>query len=176
MIRQCRATACEKQALRPTRLQEAPLIHLADKRVLVIGGSSGIGYEVARLANAQGARLILAGRNEVRLAGAAERLGAVDGTAVVDAHDGVALESFFATLDPIDHIVSMVGDSMSGGFLTTPLDTARHVLHSKLWTNWMIARLAAPKLREGGSLVYTSGTGAYPHEASATYVANLGIR
>jgi NAD(P)-dependent dehydrogenase (short-subunit alcohol dehydrogenase family) len=51
----------------------------------------------------------------------------------------------------------------------------RHVLHSKFWTNWMIARQAAPLIRDGGSLTFTSGTGGRAHEISASYVANLGL-
>src|SRR5262249_22162678 len=47
--------------------------------------------------------------------------------------------------------------------------------HSKFWTNWMIGRLAASKLREGGSITFTAGAGGRPHDVSATYVANLGV-
>jgi short-subunit dehydrogenase len=80
-------------------------------------------------------------------------------TIVLDAHDDTALERFFARLEPVDHLVSMVGDSMSGGFLTTTPETMRHVLHSKFWTNWMIGKHAASKLRDGGSITFTAGTG-----------------
>jgi len=142
--------------------------------VVVIGGSSGIGHEVARQTSAQGARLIIAGRNQAKLA-AAERLGGAVKTAVLDAHDETALESFFSRLEAVDHLVSMVGDSMAGGFLTTTPKTMRHVLHSKFWTNWMIGKHAAPKLRDGGSITFTSGTGGRAQDISASYVANLGV-
>jgi NAD(P)-dependent dehydrogenase (short-subunit alcohol dehydrogenase family) len=143
--------------------------------VVVIGGSSGIGHEVARQTSAQGARLSITGRDQAKLAAAAERLSGVVKTAVLDAHDGTALKGFFSRLEAVDHLVSMVGDSMAGGFLTTTPATMRHVLHSKFWTNWMIGRHAAPKLRDGGSITFTSGTGARAQDASASYVANLGI-
>jgi NAD(P)-dependent dehydrogenase (short-subunit alcohol dehydrogenase family) len=145
------------------------------QRVVVIGGSSGIGYEVARQASAVGARLTIVGRDQAKLAAAAERIHGTVTTAVVDAHDEIALAAFFAGLERVDHVVSLVGDSMAGGFLTTPPETMRHVLHSKFWTNWMIGRHAVPKLRAGGSLTFTSGTGGRAHEISASYVANLGI-
>jgi len=48
----------------------------------------------------------------------------------------------------------------------------RHVLHSKFWTNLLIARLAAPRLRDGGSMTFTSGSGIRAHEAAASHVAN----
>jgi NAD(P)-dependent dehydrogenase (short-subunit alcohol dehydrogenase family) len=37
---------------------------LHEKQVVILGGSSGIGLETARLAYAQGAKLVLIGRNE----------------------------------------------------------------------------------------------------------------
>jgi NAD(P)-dependent dehydrogenase (short-subunit alcohol dehydrogenase family) len=148
---------------------------LDGQTVLVVGGSSGIGHEVARQAAEEGARLIIAGRNPAKLGGAAERLDGAVQTVAMNAHDEAELESAFSDLDTLDHVVSMVGDSMAGGFLTTGLETMRHVLHSKFWSNWIIGRNAAGKIRDGGSMTFTSGTGARPHEASATYVANLGV-
>jgi NAD(P)-dependent dehydrogenase (short-subunit alcohol dehydrogenase family) len=148
---------------------------LDGQTVLVVGGSSGIGHEVARQAAEERARLIIAGRNPAKLADAAERLNGAVQTIALNAHDEAELESAFSDLDTLDHVVSMVGDSMAGGFLTTDLDTMRHVLHSKFWSNWIIGRNAAGKIRDGGSMTFTSGTGARAHEASATYVANLGV-
>ena len=66
----------------------------------------------------------------------------------------------------------MIGDTMAGGFLQTPIDTMRHVLHSKFWTNLLIARFAAPLVRDRGSMTFTSGSGVRAQEAAASYVAN----
>lgn len=147
---------------------------LRGKAVVVIGGSSGIGHELARQAQALGAVLTITGRDPNRLATSAEGLGAVH-TALLDAHDETALDQFFTRLNAVDHIVSMVGDSMAGGFLTTTPETMRHVLHSKFWTNWMIGRHAANKLHPGGSVTFTSGTGGRAQDVSASYVANLAL-
>jgi NAD(P)-dependent dehydrogenase (short-subunit alcohol dehydrogenase family) len=145
---------------------------LRGRRVLVVGGSSGIGYEVARLSAAEGAELIVTGRDAAKLESAAERIGARRAERL-DAHDEQALAAFLADTGPVDHLVSMVGDSMSGGFLTTTPETMRHVIMSKFWTNWMIGRLAT--VRAAGSIIFTAGTGGRPHEVSASTVANLGI-
>lgn len=153
---------------------QAAIPSLDRQLVVVIGGSSGIGHEVARQALASGASVTVTGRDRARLAAAADRLcGAA--TAELDAHDDGAVERFFTGLGTVDHVVSMVGDSMAGGFTTTTPETMRHVLRSKFWANWVIGRQAAPALRHGGSLTFTSGTGGRPHEISATYVANLGL-
>lgn len=147
---------------------------LAGTSALVIGGTSGIGEGVARQAGELGATVLVTGRNPERLARAGEQRW-VRRTAQLDAHDGTVLDRFFADLEPVDHLVSMVGDSMAGGFLHTTPRTMRQVWHSKFWTNWRIGQHAARSIRKGGSLTFTAGTGGRPHEVSATYVANLGL-
>jgi NAD(P)-dependent dehydrogenase (short-subunit alcohol dehydrogenase family) len=145
------------------------------KTLLVLGGSSGIGAEIARRARARGARLIIAGRQPDKLEAIAAELGGSVQTVAFDAHDDEALAEALAEAPRLDHLVSMIGDSMSGGFLETDLRTMRHVLSSKFWTNWLIGRHAAHKVGPGGTITFTAGTGGRPHEISATYVANLGL-
>lgn len=152
-----------------------PAAQLAGKTVVIIGGSSGIGLEVAVQARAQGASLVLVGRSADKLKHAAARVGTGTVTFVADAHDHAGLENLFGRLPAFDHLVSLVGDTMAGGYLDAPLEVMRHVIESKFWTNLLIGRLAAPRVRDGGSLVFTSGTGARAHEASASYTANAAL-
>jgi NADP-dependent 3-hydroxy acid dehydrogenase YdfG len=71
----------------------------------VIGGSSGIGLETARRARAEGAKLILTGRDPERLQRAASELDALR-TAAFDATDPAPLERFFCDLPTtIDHVM-----------------------------------------------------------------------
>jgi NAD(P)-dependent dehydrogenase (short-subunit alcohol dehydrogenase family) len=81
----------------------------------------------------------------------------------------------FAQLPAFDHLVSMVGDVMGGGFMKADIEVIRHVIDSKFLTNVRIAQLAGAKVREGGSLVFTSGTGGRAQDACASYVGNAGI-
>jgi NADP-dependent 3-hydroxy acid dehydrogenase YdfG len=76
----------------PTLEREPELL---GQTVVVIGGSAGIGLETARRARAEGANVILAGRNSERLQNAAAELGALS-TASFDADDSAAMEAFFA--------------------------------------------------------------------------------
>ncbi len=145
---------------------------LEGKTVVVIGGSSGIGLEVARQAQAVGASTVVVGRSPDKVSEAVSLLGGDAQGFSADAHDHAALEDLIARLPVFDHLVSMIGDTMSGDFMTTPLDTMRHVLHSKFWTNLLIARLGAPRVRDGGSMVFTSGSGVRAQEAAGSYVAN----
>ena len=82
---------------------------LAGQTVVVIGGSAGIGLATARRARAEGADVIITGRNLDRLTQAAQDVGA-QRTAAFDANDNAALESFFSELPaPIDHVLVTAG-------------------------------------------------------------------
>ncbi|KAA8996666.1 SDR family oxidoreductase [Affinibrenneria salicis] len=151
---------------------------LKHKTLAIIGGSSGIGLRVAEMAAQKGGSLVIAGRNEQRLAQARDRLtafGVEVKTYPVDAHDAASLADFFNQIGPIDHLVSMVGDVMGGGFMAADIATIEHVIHSKFITNVLIGQLAGKKLTPGGSMVFTSGTGGRAQHACASYVGNLGI-
>src|SRR6516164_9808132 len=89
----------------PTQREPA----LLGQTVVVIGGSAGIGLETARRARAEGASVILTGRNPERLKQAALELGA-QRTAAFDANDPASLQSFFQDLPtPIDHVMVTAG-------------------------------------------------------------------
>src|ERR1041385_5317185 len=76
---------------------------LLGQGVVVIGGSAGIGFETARRASAEGAKVILTGRNSERLERVASEVNALS-TAAFDAMDPASLERFFSGLPPtIDH-------------------------------------------------------------------------
>jgi NADP-dependent 3-hydroxy acid dehydrogenase YdfG len=82
---------------------------LSGQAVVLIGGSAGIGLETARRARAEGADVILAGRDHGRLKQAAADVGA-QATAAFDATDADALRRFFHDLPaPIDHVLVTAG-------------------------------------------------------------------
>ncbi len=75
---------------------------LLGQTVLVIGGSAGIGRATAHLAHAEGAQVVLTGRDPQRLERVAADLGA-HGYDAFDAHDPRSLEEFFRSLTLIIH-------------------------------------------------------------------------
>jgi NAD(P)-dependent dehydrogenase (short-subunit alcohol dehydrogenase family) len=141
-------------ALRPQRQPE-----LAGQTVVVIGGSSGIGFETARRARAEGADVILAGRNPERLKQAALELGARS-TAAFDANDPAALKRFFQTAPtPIDHVMVTAGGPHYKPLLEMDLEEARRAISEHMLLALEVARNAAGKVRPGGTLLFMSGTG-----------------
>jgi NAD(P)-dependent dehydrogenase (short-subunit alcohol dehydrogenase family) len=133
---------------------------LLGQTVVVIGGSAGIGLETARRARAEGASVILTGRNPESLKQAALELD-VQRTAAFDANDPASLQAFFRDLPtPIDHVMVTAGAPHYGPPLEMPPEEARRGLTEHLLLALAVARGAANKVRPSGSLVFMGGTGA----------------
>lgn len=132
---------------------------LLGQTVVVIGGSAGIGLETARRARAEGAALVLTGRDPERLQLAASELGAR--TAIFDAHDPASLQSFFRDAPlPIDHVMVTAGAPLYGPPLQMSSEEARRGLTEHLLLALEVARGAVGKVRPPGSLVFMGGVGA----------------
>ena len=138
--------------------------------VLVIGGSSSIGLETARLARAQGADIILTARDPDRLHRAGLELGA--SIAAFDATDFGRLDRFFDALPaPIDHrLVTAPGCTPPAG---PGLDAARRAVDAHLLLPLQVARHAASKIRPPGTLLFTAGPPAAGPALTAALTAAL---
>jgi NAD(P)-dependent dehydrogenase (short-subunit alcohol dehydrogenase family) len=132
---------------------------LLGQTVVVIGGSAGIGLETARRARAEGAAVVLTGRNPDRLEQAARELDALDSVAF-DVNDRAALKRFFDALPkPIDHVMVTAGAPHYGRMLEMDFDDARRAISEHVLLAIEIARNAVDKVRPGGTLVLMGGTG-----------------
>jgi NAD(P)-dependent dehydrogenase (short-subunit alcohol dehydrogenase family) len=132
---------------------------LLGQTVVVIGGSAGIGLETARRARADGADVVLAGRNPDSLERAALDFGAAR-TAAFDANDSAAVQRFFAELTaPIDHVMVTAGGPTYGPLLEMDLADVRQAISGHVVRYFDVARNAAAKMRPGGTLVFMGGTG-----------------
>jgi NAD(P)-dependent dehydrogenase (short-subunit alcohol dehydrogenase family) len=133
---------------------------LLGQTVVVIGGSAGIGLETARRARAEGADVVLTGRDPARLEHAAGEVGA-SSMATFDANDSDALEGFFAGLDGfIDHVMVTAGGPYYAPLAEMDFDEARRALQEHPMLMVGVARHAAAKVRPGGTLLFMGGTAA----------------
>jgi NAD(P)-dependent dehydrogenase (short-subunit alcohol dehydrogenase family) len=136
-----------------------PEPELLGQTVVLIGGSAGIGLETARRARAEGAEVVLTGRNRERLEQAAADIQARS-TADFDATDSAALRQFFDGLpDPIDHVMVTGPGPSYGPLLEMDPDQVREVISGHVILSLEVARNAAPRMRPGGTLVFMGGTG-----------------
>ncbi|PPQ93162.1 hypothetical protein CVT25_002389 [Psilocybe cyanescens] len=143
------------------------MVTLRNKTVVVVGGSSGIGFAVA-LASLQSLAnlVIIASSNKSRAEDGVTRLkahklpGKVRGQ-VLDARDSEAIKVFAGELGPVDHIVWTSGDvpqSQGGGLPYSNIDSVEEgqgIFTVQFWGPFILARHA--KFHPGGSLTLTSG-------------------
>jgi NAD(P)-dependent dehydrogenase (short-subunit alcohol dehydrogenase family) len=144
-------------ATAPGPAQREP--ELAGQTVVLIGGSAGIGLETARRARAEGADVILTGRNPDRLRQAAAEVGALR-TAAFDATDFGRLESFFHDLPtPTDHVLVTGPGPYYAPLADLERDRAHHDFDAHLWLAIAVAQHAVGRVRPGGTLLFMGGTG-----------------
>src|SRR6478735_5436692 len=126
---------------------------LAGKKVVVVGGSSGIGLATAELAKQEGADVVVASRNAQRLKAAADKIGATDIAADVTSDESVA--DLFRKCGPVDHVVVTAAQLRTGPFKTVAMEDVRATMEGKFWGAWRVAKSA--EIRPGGSLTLVSG-------------------
>ena len=132
---------------------------LSNQRVVIIGGSSGMGLATARAAAAAGAAVTIASGDQGRLDSALAGLpGNCDG-AVADTRNEADVAALFARVDELDHLVYTAADALDQRPLKDlSLDDARQQFEVRFWGAITAVKHAAPRIRQGGSVVLTSGT------------------
>jgi NAD(P)-dependent dehydrogenase (short-subunit alcohol dehydrogenase family) len=134
---------------------------LAGASVVVVGGSSGMGFATAKLARASGAVVRIVGRNQERLEGAVQELGdGVDGV-TADAADTASMERVFTDLERVDHVAVFAGEQPQAPLADARLDLFRRAMEARVWAALNACRFAAPKMPLTGSLTFCSGLSAH---------------
>jgi NAD(P)-dependent dehydrogenase (short-subunit alcohol dehydrogenase family) len=141
---------------------------LQDAAVVVIGGSSGIGLETARLALARGARVTIVGRDQARLDAARTELGDV-ATVALDVADEEGVASLFDSLDHVDHLASFAGTHVNGRLADVDTSVLRGPVDNRFWGPLFLCKYAAPKMTTG-SITICTGAGVGRPRAGASIV------
>ncbi|KAH6867859.1 short-chain dehydrogenase [Thelonectria olida] len=143
---------------------------IRNKSVLVIGGSSGIGYGVAERALAEGAKVCIASSNAARVQQSVDALhhkypGADISGHTCDLGDSnveTYLKTLLESIAPLDHIVFTAGDALA----ITPLEqisleAIHNAGHIRFAAPLLLAKLAPHYLKPGyqSSLTLTTGAG-----------------
>jgi NAD(P)-dependent dehydrogenase (short-subunit alcohol dehydrogenase family) len=143
-------------------------VKLGGARVLIIGGSSGIGWATARLARERGARVTIAARDPARLERARVELGEDVRALRVDAGDEASVAALLEEVGSLDHVLCMAGAVVHAPQLSGELETLRASADLRLRGALHVARYAAPRIPAGGSITLMSGTAAHrPHPGGA---------
>jgi NAD(P)-dependent dehydrogenase (short-subunit alcohol dehydrogenase family) len=136
---------------------------LQGKRVVVLGGTSGLGLATAKAAAEAGAQLVVASSSRHRVDAALEALpktASATGHAV-DLSKEEAVRALFETIGAFDHLVFTAGENLELMTLDrAELAKARHFFELRYWGAFTAAKYGSPKLRKGGSIVFTGGSAA----------------
>lgn len=134
---------------------------LHNQKVVIIGGSSGIGLETARQALEQGAEVIIASRSAAKLKDAKERLNGSVSSYVLDTTDEEQVRGFFEEIGTYDHLVVSAAETSGGKFLETDSAASRQLFENKFWGQYYAAKYGSLQLTANGSITLFSGVVAY---------------
>ncbi len=130
---------------------------LKNKKIVIIGGSSGIGLAVAKAALKKGADVVIAGRSEEKLAKAKADLNENVHTYTIDMLQEESIIDFFKKVGPFDHLQLTAAEVQFGDMDALSIADARHSFDSKFWGPYMAVKHARETLAKEGSITLYSG-------------------
>ena len=147
---------------------------LSGKRIVILGGTSGIGLATALAAEREGAHLVVSSSRQRRVDQALAALsGRAEGYAV-DLSDEAQIQAFFERIGAFDHLVFTAGEALQLQPLPeTELGAARGFLDLRFWGAFMAVKYGSPHLRPGGSVVLTTGTAGRRPQKGWTVAASI---
>jgi len=153
-------------------------LSLKGQKVVVIGGSSGIGFAVARAALDEGAQVVIASSQTANVEGAVARLGAGASGSALDVANEDDQRRFFGDVGAFNHLVYTAGDWNSAGVGPLPnldLAAAAARFNVRFWGALAAVKHGHIHLAEGGSVVLTDGLYAHrPTRGGSVASAMLG--
>jgi NAD(P)-dependent dehydrogenase (short-subunit alcohol dehydrogenase family) len=144
----------------------------ADRKAVVIGGASGIGWASAQVLAADGCRITVADRNADGAQQRARELGVGHTAVAVDVTDEESVIRLFDQTGPVDIVVNCAGFSNVGLITDMPVEDWRSVIDVCLTGSFIVAKHAGRTLGEGGALVSISSlNGRQPAVGMSAYCA-----
>jgi NAD(P)-dependent dehydrogenase (short-subunit alcohol dehydrogenase family) len=151
---------------------------LSNKRIVIIGGTSGIGYAVAQAALADGAEVVVGSSQAANVEAATRKLGSRAAGHTIDVKVEADVAAFFDKVGPFDHLVFTAGDWGGRGarlITETDLERSAQLLAVRYWGALAAIKHGQPLIRDGGSIVLTNGLIAHrPRKGSALSTAMAG--
>jgi NAD(P)-dependent dehydrogenase (short-subunit alcohol dehydrogenase family) len=130
-------------------------MELTGQRIVIMGGSSGIGLATARMLVKAGVEVTITGRNPDKINTAVMQLGERVHGSVVDATSIPQLQTFFREYGTFEHLVIAVSGAAGGGaFRSLDLQDLRHGFEAKFWPQVAVAQISLETLQRDGSITF----------------------
>src|SRR3989338_8191474 len=133
---------------------------LKNTKIVIIGGSSGMGLASARFCLNEGASVVLGGRGHEKLEQAVSELKGSVTFHVLDLLQDESVRSFFETVGLFDHLVVTAGNSANAGGKFSELPSFSKVVEQfemKTFAQLRAVYFAIQHIRANGSVVLFSG-------------------
>src|SRR5712691_9031603 len=137
------------------QVDEERMMKLQGAHVVVMGGSTGIGFAAAQLARQEGADITIAGRSQEKLVQAQRELGEARIIAA-DITNEAAVGQVFEGISRVDHVIIAAGTIINGRIVNNDLANLRRIIDERIWGVTYVVRQAAPRMTRG-SITFTSG-------------------
>jgi NAD(P)-dependent dehydrogenase (short-subunit alcohol dehydrogenase family) len=128
---------------------------LKGQKIIVIGGSRGIGLEITRALSNHGAKLIITGRSQQELEAAKTNIPNIIRTTCFDFANEMAVKQFFETVNEVDHLLLVAGSApLEGEFLKTDISKIEGYFAQKFWGVVRTARSGIPMVKPKRSITF----------------------
>lgn len=144
-----------------------------DKKIVIIGGSSGIGFSIAQAAVKEGAKVIMASRSVDKLQKAKQALSNTVETYQVDLLKEESIQSLFESIKHFDHLQLPGSEVRFGNLDTLSIDDAKYSFDSKFWGVYIAIKHARNYLSQEGSITLYSGAASQRPTKDSTILTAL---
>jgi NAD(P)-dependent dehydrogenase (short-subunit alcohol dehydrogenase family) len=132
---------------------------LTGKKVLILGGSSGIGLATAKAAGEEGVSLVIVSSNQEKINNALKDLPVGSAGYAVDLSKEENIKDLFGKIGNFDHLIYCAGENLSLNTIeATDIGKARDFFTVRFWGPFAAVKYGKPFINKGGSISLTSGT------------------
>ena len=125
------------------------------KRILCIGGASGMGRGIAEAGIEAGASVVITARSKEKSAAVADELGCTG--LAVDITDPASVSSLFKRVGALDHMAITAGATGRSSFKDTPPKDVQSFMDGKVWSTHQCIWQAKDLLSQDGSITLITG-------------------
>ncbi len=145
----------------------------AGDHIVIVGGTSGLGFSIAKAADALGAKVTIAGRGADRAAEIARSISPRAAGVHIDLEDSASIDQALAGAGPIDHLVLTPVHGIAQSIKNLKVEEAVRSARIKIVAFAEIVSKALPRLKPTSSIVLFGGAAKarpYPGSTMVTIV------